>query len=224
MYVELSLGIKKVYMQVCYFDDYYWEIEGSMIIGIYKKSNVKVVIDVVKNREEVDLFVGKDVNGIYIVVILDNGVFYIKNGSFVFIYCYFKVIFVDINDYIVWSGFKVVEDNGKFVQEDVYEYFGVVFVNYIKNNVFVGQDYIFWQFYKCEECGKYVDIENFEVYFREYGIKFYEKSEEYYEVFELNFREGKVFDKFGGEVFMDKFSSEVREFIKEVFFGGYQGG
>ncbi|WP_054841541.1 TBP-interacting protein [Thermococcus peptonophilus] len=220
MYAELSPGTKKVYTQVRYLDDYHWEIEGgSTITGIHKKSNVKVVIDVAKNREEADSLAGKDVNGIHIVAIPDNGVFYIKNGSFVLTYRYLKATLADINDHIVWSGFKVVEDNGKLVQEDVYEYLGAALVNHIKNNALAGQDYIFWQFYKCEECGKYVDIENLEAHLREHGIKLHEKSEEHYEVFELNFREGRVFDKFGEEVPLDRFSSEAREFIKEVLSG-----
>ncbi|WP_297072501.1 TBP-interacting protein [Thermococcus sp.] len=224
MYSELSPGVKKVYTQVRYLDDYHWEIEGNTIIGTHKKSNVKVVIDVAKNRDEADSLAGKDVNGIHIVAIPDKGVFYVKNGSFVLTYRYLKATLADINDHIVWAGFKVAESDGKLVQEDIYEYLGGALINHIKANLLAGQDYIFWQFYRCEECGKYVDIENLENHLKGHGIKLHEKSEEHYEVFELNFRDGKVYDKFGKEVKLDKFSEEAREFLAEVFSGTPHGG
>lgn len=224
MYSELSPGVKKVYTQVRYLDDYHWEIEGNTIIGTHKKSNVKVIIDVAKNKEDADSLAGKDVNGIHIVAIPDKGVFYVKNGSFVLTYRYLKATLADINDHIVWAGFKVVESDGKLVQEDIYEYLGGALINHIKANLLAGQDYIFWQFYRCEECGKYVDIENLENHLKEHGIKLHEKSEEHYEVFELNFRDGKVYDKFGKEVKLDKFSEEAKEFLNEVFSGAPSGG
>ena len=222
MYSDLSPGTKKVYTQIRYLDDYHWEIKGKTITGVHKKSNVRIVIDVAKNREEADSLAGKDVDGIHIVAIPDNGVFYIKNGSFVLTYRYLKATLADISDHIVWSGFKVTERGADLIQEDFYEYLGAALVEHIKNNAIAGQDYIFWQFYKCEKCGKYVDIESLEEHLGEHGIKLHEKSEEHYEVFEINFREGKVFDKFGEEVPMEKFSNEAKEFIKEVLKGPHQ--
>ncbi|WP_457742147.1 TBP-interacting protein [Thermococcus sp.] len=219
MYSKLSPGVKKVYSQVRYLDDYHWEIANSSIRGIHKKSNVEVLIDVAKDRKEADVLSEKDVKGIHIVAIPEKGVFYIKNGTFVLTYRYLKATLADINDHIVWAGFKVTENDGKLVQEDIYEYLGGALVNHIKNNVLAGQDYIFWQFYKCEECGKYVDIENLENHLRGHGIKLHEKSEERYEIFEINFRDGKVYDKFGKEVKLDLFSEEAKEFIKEVLSG-----
>jgi len=221
MYSKLSPGVKKVYSQVRYIDDYHWEIVDSSIRGVHKKSNVEVLIDVAKDRKEADALSEKDVNGIHIVAIPEKGVFYIKNGTFVLTYRYLKATLADINDHIVWAGFKVTENDGKLVQEDVYEYLGGALVNHIKNNVLAGQDYIFWQFYKCEECGKYVDIENLENHLRGHGIKLHEKSEERYEIFEINFRDGKVYDKFGKEVKLDLFSDEAKEFIREVLAGAH---
>ncbi|WP_297535883.1 TBP-interacting protein [Thermococcus sp.] len=219
MYSELSPGVKKVYLQVRYLDDYHWEIADSSIRGVHKKSNVEVLIDVAKDRKEADALSEKDVDGIHIVAIPEKGVFYIKNGTFVLTYRYLKATLADINDHIVWAGFKVTENDGRLVQEDIYEYLGGALVNHIKNNVLAGQDYIFWQFYKCEECGKYVDIENLENHLRGHGIKLHEKSEERYEIFEINFRDGKVYDKFGKEVKLDLFSDEAKEFIREVLSG-----
>lgn len=219
MYSELSPGVKKVYLQVRYLDDYHWEIADSSIRGVHKKSNVEVLIDVAKDRKEADALSEKDVDGIHIVAIPEKGVFYIKNGTFVLTYRYLKATLADINDHIVWAGFKVTENDGRLVQEDIYEYLGGALVNHIKNNVLAGQDYIFWQFYKCEECGKYVDIENLENHLRGHGIKLHEKSEERYEIFEINFRDGKVYNKFGKEVKLDLFSDEAKEFIREVLSG-----
>lgn len=224
MYSELSPGVKKVYAQVRYLDDYHWEIEGSTIVGTHKKSNVKVFIDVAKDKSEAESLAGKDVDGIHIVAIPDKGVFYIRNGTFILTYRYLKATLADINDHIVWAGFKVVEDGGKLVQEDIYEYLGGMLIDHIKANVLAGQDYILWQFYKCEKCGKYVDIENLENHLKGHGIKLHEKSEERYEIFEINFRDGKVYDKSGKEVELDKFSEEAREFIKEVLSGVPVGG
>jgi len=218
-YRELSPGIKKVYSQVRYLDEYHWEIEGSTIVGIHKRSNVKVVIDVARNREEADSLSGRDVSGIHLVAIPDRGVFYIKDGTFVLTYRYLKATLADINDHIVWAGFKVVDRDGRLVQEDVYEYLGAALVNHIKSSSLAGNDYIFWQFYRCEVCGKYVDIENLENHLGGHGIKLHEKSEERYEVFEINFRDGKVYDKFGNEVSLDRFSSEAKEFIRDVLSG-----
>ncbi|WP_297506896.1 TBP-interacting protein [Thermococcus sp.] len=218
-YGELSPGIKKVYSQVRYLDEYHWEIDGSSITGVHKRSNVEVVIDVAKNREEADSLAGRDVEGIHLVAIPDRGVFYIKDGTFVLTYRYLKATLADINDHIVWAGFKVVEKDGRLIQEDVYEYLGASLVNHIKSNSLAGQDYIFWQFYKCEVCGKYVDIESLEDHLKEHGIKLHEKSEERYEIFEINFKDGKVYDKFGNPVSLDQFSGEAREFINHVLSG-----
>ncbi|WP_297461721.1 TBP-interacting protein [Thermococcus sp.] len=219
-YSELSPRIKRVYSQVRYLDDYRWEIPGNRIIGTHKRSNVKVIIDVADDRESAERIAdaGKS-EGIRIIAVPDRNVFFVHNGAFILTYRYIKATLADINDHIVWSGFRVVEDDGKLLQEDFYEYLGGALINHIKNNMLAGQDYIFWQFYKCEECGKYVDVESVERHLRGHGIKHYEKSEERYEIFEINFRDGKIYDKYGKEVPMEMFSEEARDFLEEVTSG-----
>ncbi|NJE60809.1 TBP-interacting protein [Thermococcus sp. 21S7] len=224
-YGELSPRIKKVYAQVRYLDDYHWEINDGKITGLHKKSNVRVTIEVADNREHAEKMAENGSGGgIRIIAIPDKSVFFIHNGVFVLTYRYLKATLADINDHIVWSGFKVVEDGGNLIQEDFYEYLGGAFINHIKNNMLAGQDYIFWQFYKCEECGKYVDVESLERHLKGHGIKHHEKSEERYEVFEINFRDGKIYDKYGKEVPMADFSEEARDFLSEIMTGAPGGG
>jgi len=219
-YSELSPRIKKVYSQVRYMDEYHWEINGERIIGIHKKSNLKIIIDVADDREHAQkLAESEEKGGIRIIAIPDKNVFFIHNGAFILTYRYAKATLADINDHIVWSGFKVVEQDGGLIQEDFYEYLGGSLVNHLKNNMLLGQDYIFWQFYKCEKCGKYVDVESMERHLKGHGIKHHENSEERYEVFEINFRDGKVYDKYGNEVKKSSFSEEAQEFLKEVLSG-----
>ncbi|MCD6373494.1 MAG: TBP-interacting protein [Thermococcus sp.] len=219
-YSELSPRIKKVYSQVRYMDEYHWEINGERIIGIHKKSNLKIIIDVADDREHAQkLAESEEKGGIRIIAIPDKNVFFIHNGAFILTYRYAKATLADINDHIVWSGFKVVEQDGGLIQEDFYEYLGGSLVNHLKNNMLLGQDYIFWQFYKCEKCGKYVDVESMERHLKGHGIKHHENSEERYEVFEINFRDGKVYDKYGNKVDKGSFSEEAQEFLKEVLSG-----
>jgi len=216
MYSELSPGVKKVYAQVRHLDDYHWEIEGSTIIGTHKKSNFRVFIDVAKNKDEADSLAGKDVRGIHIVAIPDKGVFYVKNGSFVLTYRYLKATLADINDHIVWAGFKVVEDNGRLIQEDIYEYLGGRLVEHIKENAVIGQDYVFWQFYRCEHCGRLVNIESVEDHLSGHGEKLFERWEEHYEVFEINLKTEDVMTKFGERVDKRKLSREALELIRQL--------
>lgn len=218
-YEELSPRIKKVYAQVRYLDDYYWEINDDRIIGIHKKSSVKITIDVADNKEHAEKLSEEDADGIRIIAIPDKSVFYIHNEAFILTYRYLKATLADINDHIVWSGFKVVEEDGRLVQEDFYEYLGGVLVQHIKNNMLAGQDYVFWQFYRCKDCGKYVDIESVERHLKWHGIKHHEKSEERYEVFEINFRDGKVYDKHGKEVPREQFSEEANDFLDDIMAG-----
>ena len=219
-YSELSPRIKKVYSQVRYMDEYHWEINGERIIGIHKKSNLKIIIDVADDREHAQkLAESEEKGGIRIIAIPDKNVFFIHNGAFILTYRYAKATLADINDHIVWSGFKVVEQDGGLIQEDFYEYLGGSLVNHLKNNMLLGQDYIFWQFYKCEKCGKYVDVESMERHLKGHGIKHHENSEERYEVFEINFRDGEVYDKYGNKVDKGSFSEEAQEFLKEVLSG-----
>ncbi|WP_297438793.1 TBP-interacting protein [Thermococcus sp.] len=218
-YEELAPRIKRVYAQVRYLDDYHWELRDDRILGIHKKSNVNVVIDVADNKEHAEKLAGNDVGGIHIIAVPDKSVFYVHNGAFILTYRYIKATLADINDHVVWSGFKVVERDGKLVQEDFYEYLGGALINHIKSNMLAGRDYILWQFYKCEECGKYVDIDSLERHLKDHGIKHHEKSEERYEVFEINFRDGKIYDSVGDEVPKSRFSGEGLEFLNEVFSG-----
>ncbi len=219
-YSELSPRIKKVYAQVRYMDDYHWELNGGRITGIHKKSNVKVIIDVASDKEHAQkLAENGNSGGIRIIAIPDKSVFFIHNGAFILTYRYIKATLADINDHIVWSGFRLIEQDGELLQEDFYEYLGGSLVNHLKNNMLAGQDYVFWQFYKCEKCGKYVDVENMERHLKEHGIKHHEKSEERYEVFEINFRDGKVYDKYGNEVKRSSFSEEAQEFLSEILSG-----
>ncbi len=219
-YSELSPRIKRVYAQVRYLDDYHWEILEDRIIGTHKKSNVKVIIDVADDKEHAQKLAeeGKP-EGIRIIAIPDKSVFFVHNGAFILTYRYIKATLADINDHIVWSGFKVIEDGGKLIQEDFYEYLGGALINHIKNNMLAGQDYVFWQFYKCEECGKYVDVESLERHLKGHRVKHHEKSEERYEIFEINFHDGKVYDKYGNEVKKEDLSEEARDFLKEITAG-----
>ncbi len=223
-YGELSPRIKKVYAQVRYLDDYHWEINGESIIGVHKKSNVRVTIEVADNREHAEKMAENGAKGIRIIAIPDKSVFFVHNGVFILTYRYLKATLADINDHIVWSGFKVVEDDGGLIQEDFYEYLGGALINHIKNNMLAGQDYVFWQFYKCRECGKYVDVESLERHLKGHGIKHHEQSEERYEVFEINFRDGKIYDKYGKEVPPKEFSEEAKDFLDEIMEGLHGGG
>ncbi|ASJ10911.1 TBP-interacting protein [Thermococcus sp. P6] len=215
-YNGLSPRIKKVYSQVRYLDDYHWEITGDEIVGVHKKSNVKITIEVAGNREEAEKMAEKRGEGIRIIAVPDRNVFFVHNGVFILTYRYLKATLSDINDHIVWNGFRVVEKDGKLVQEDFYEYLGGALINHIKDNMLAGQDYVFWQFQRCEVCGKYVDVENLENHLKWHGIKQHERSEELYEVFEINFREGKVYNKYGEEVPSGEFSEEAKEFLDEI--------
>ena len=218
-YEELTPRIKRVYAQVRYLDDYHWELKSDCIIGVHKKSNVNVVIDVADNREHAEKLASRNMDSIHIIAVPDRTVFYVHNGAFILTYRYIKATLADINDHVVWSGFKVVEEDGKLVQEDFYEYLGGALINHIKNNMLAGRDYILWQFYKCEKCGKYVDIDGLERHLRDHGIKHHKKSEERYEVFEVNFRDGKVYDSLGNEVPKSQFSKEALEFLREAISG-----
>ena len=215
-YGSLSPRIKRVYTQVRYLDDYHWNISPNSIEGIHKKSGVRVLLLAADNREHA-LEMADELNekGIVIIAVPEKGVFTLHNGVFIMTYKYARATLSDIHDHIVWSGFKVVEGNEQLKQEDIYEYLGGRLITHIKENAVIGQDYIFWQFYRCERCGKYVDIDSIETHLRAHGIKLHEKSEEYYEIFELNFRDGKVYDKFGEEVPLSAFSEEARAFLKE---------
>lgn len=215
-YENLSPRMKRVYSQVRYLDDYHWSIRENVIEGIHKKSGIRVSIFAADNREHA-LRMADEIkeDGIVIIAVPDKGVFTVHNGAFVMTYKYARATLSDIHDHIVWSGFKVKDDGDGFVQEDFYEYLGGRLIAHIKENAVIGQDYVFWQFYKCEVCGKYVDIDSLEGHLKGHGVKIHEKSEERYEVFELNFRDGKVYDKFGEEVKLSSFSEEARDFLKE---------
>jgi hypothetical protein len=216
-YDSLSPRTKRVYSQVRYLDDYHWSINGDIIEGVHKKSGIRVRILTADNKEHA-LKMANEIkpDGITIIAVPDKGVFTIHNGVFVMTYRYARATISDINDHIVWSGFKVGEVDGKLTQKDFYEYLGGRLIEHIKENAVIGQDYVFWQFYKCEHCGKYVDIDNLERHLKEHGIKLHEKNEERYDVLELSFRDGKVYDKFGNEVPFSKFSRETQEFLSET--------
>ena len=219
-YGELSPKIKRVYAQVRYLDDYHWEIWDDRITGTHKKSNVKVIIDVANDKEHAQELAEKEkADGIRIIAIPDKSVFFIHNGAFILTYRYIKATLADINDHIVWSGFRVIEEDGRLIQEDFYEYLGGALIDHIKSNMLAGQDYAFWQFYRCEICGKYVDVESLERHLRGHGIKHHEKSEERYEVFEINFHDGKLHDKYGKEVKREELSEEAKDFLEEITSG-----
>ncbi|AEO14052.1 hypothetical protein [Thermococcus sp. AM4] len=219
-YGSLSPRMKRVYTQVRYLDDYHWNISGEAIEGIHKKSGIRVLILAADNREHA-LKMADEINekGIVIIAVPEKGVFTVHNGAFIMTYKYARATLSDIHDHIVWSGFKVVENGNLLEQEDIYEYLGGRLIDHIKENAVIGQDYVFWQFYLCEECGKYVDIDSLEAHLKGHGIKLHEKSEERYEIFEINFRDGKVYDKFGEEVPLSKFSDEARDFLRESMEG-----
>ncbi|ACS33142.1 TBP-interacting protein (tip) [Thermococcus gammatolerans] len=219
-YGSLSPRMKRVYTQVRYLDDYHWNIRDDAIEGIHKKSGIRVLILAADNREHaLKIADGLNERGIVIIAVPEKGVFAVHNGAFVMTYKYARATLSDIHDHIVWSGFKVVENGNSLKQEDVYEYLGGRLIEHIKENAVIGQDYVFWQFYRCEKCGKYVDIDNLESHLRGHGIKLHEKSEERYEIFEINFRDGKVYDKFGEEVPLSKFSDEAKDFLRESMEG-----
>ncbi len=219
-YGSLSPRMKRVYTQVRYLDDYHWNIRDDAIEGIHKKSGIRVLILAADNREHaLKIADGLNERGIVIIAVPEKGVFTVHNGAFVMTYKYARATLSDIHDHIVWSGFKVVENGNSLKQEDVYEYLGGRLIEHIKENAVIGQDYVFWQFYRCEKCGKYVDIDNLESHLRGHGIKLHEKSEERYEIFEINFRDGKVYDKFGEEVPLSKFSDEAKDFLRESMEG-----
>jgi hypothetical protein len=216
-YSELSARVKGVYSRIRMLDDYHWDIYEDRIVGYHRKSRLPVRIKLAESKEEAEKLSGeKEEYGIDIVVLPDNGTFYIKNGAFVLSERFLKATLMDIHDHIVWGGFKVVERDGKLVQEDFYEYLGGLLVRHLKSNMMNGQDYVFWQFYKCEKCGKYVDIESVPEHLAKHGISVAEKDSEEYEIFELNFLEGKVFNKFGEEVPQKQFAPESQAFLKEM--------
>jgi len=217
-YEELGDRIRKVYARVRTLDDYHWELYEDKILGIHKRSNMVVRIRIAGDKGEAEkLSEVKEGQGIDLIVVPDKNVFYIHNGAFILTFKYVRATLTDINDHIIWSGFKTIEEDGKLLQEDFYEYLGGMLIEHLKANMMPGQDYVFWQFYRCEECGKYVDIDSVAAHLKWHGIRIHEKSEERYEVFEINFRDGKVRDKFGKEVPMEQFSDEARDFIRETF-------
>ncbi|ADT83469.1 hypothetical protein [Thermococcus barophilus] len=216
-YSELDSRLRKVYSRIRTLDDYHWDLSGDKIIGRHKKSDLKIRIRVANSREEAEkLSEVKEGEGLDIVVVPNKGTFYIHNGTFIMTSKFLRGTLVDINDHIVWRGFKVVEQDGKLMQEDFYEYLGGRFIEHLKNNMTIGQDFVFWQFYKCEKCGKYVDIDSVRSHLKEHGIKIEDKDEMMYEVFEISIIDGKVYDKFGKEVKEDKLSEEAKDFIKET--------
>jgi len=216
-YSELNGDVKRVYAKIRMVDDYHWDIYEDKIIGYHRKSELPIRISVVGNKEEAEkLSEQKDGPGIDIVVLPNNNTFCIKNGVFVLSERFLKATLMDINEHIVWSGFRVIERDGKLMQEDAYEYLGGLLIRHLKSNMMNGQDYVFWQFYKCEECGKFVDIEGIPEHMKKHGINTVEKDNENYEVFELNFIEGKVFNKFGEEIPQSQFVPETQVFVKEM--------
>lgn len=216
-YSELNGNVKRVYAKIRMLDDYHWDIHKDKIIGYHRKSEFPIRIRVVESKEEAEkLSEQKDGPGIDIAVLPDANTFYIKNGTFILSERFLKATLMDINDHIIWGGFRVIERDGKLVQEDLYEYLGGPLVRHLKSNMMNGQDYVFWQFYKCEKCGKFVDIESLPEHMARHGINVAEKDTEKYEVFELNFIEGGVFNKFGEEVPQNKFAPEAQAFIKDM--------
>jgi len=216
-YSELNADVKRVYAKIRALDDYHWHIYEDTIIGHHRKSELPIRISVVGNKGEAEkLSEQKNGPGIDIAVLPNNNTFYIKNGVFILSERFLKATLMDINDHIVWSGFRVIERDGRLMQEDTYEYLGGPLIRHLKSNMMNGQDYVFWQFYKCEECEKYVDIESVPEHLAKHGISVAKKDSEEYEIFELNFLEGKIFNKFGEEVPQNKFATEARAFLKEM--------
>ncbi len=216
-YEELDKRLKIVYSRIRYLDDYHWELDGDSIKGIHKKSGMKILITTASDEKEAEEKAKGMANSdaIRMIAIGDRGVFGIKHGSFVMTYRYVSSTLSDINDHIVWKGFELREEGGKLVQEDMYEYLGERLIEHIKNGEIAGQDYIFWQFYRCEHCGKYVDLDDVETHLRGHGIKSYEKSREEYEILEINFKDRKIYNRFGNEVKKEELSEEAKEFIEE---------
>jgi len=216
-YSEIDSKLRKVYSRIRTLDDYHWDLAGDRIIGRHKKSNLKLRIRVANSRKEAEkLSELKEGEGVDIVVVPDKRTFYIHNGTFIMTSKFLKGTLVDINDHIIWRGFKVVEGDGTLIQEDFYEYLGGRFIDHLKNNMTIGQDFVFWQFYKCEACGKYVDIDSVRSHLRDHGTKIEDMDEMMYEVFEINLIEGKIYDKYGREVSEEKLSEEAKEFIRET--------
>ncbi|NPA47491.1 MAG: TBP-interacting protein [Thermococci archaeon] len=218
-YEELDKRLKIVYSRIRYLDDYHWEIQDDEIKGVHKKSGMKVVVTTAGDEKEAEEKARKmtDSDAIKIIAVGDRGVFSIKHGSFIMTYRYVNSTLSDINDHIVWRGFKVNEEDGKLVQEDLYEYLGDRLIEHIKKGEIAGQDYVFWQFYRCEHCGRYVDLDDVETHLRGHGIKSYDNSVEEYEVFEINFKDRKIYNRFGSEVREGELSEEALEFIRESF-------
>ncbi|WP_048058163.1 TBP-interacting protein [Pyrococcus yayanosii] len=215
---ELDEKLKKVYAKVRGLDDYYWSIQDGEVRGIHKRSGMRVRIRIAEGREHADkMSREKEVGVIDLIVIPGKGTFYLNNGTFIMSLKFLRPTLQDVSDHIVWSGFKVVEKDGALVQEDFYEYLGGRLIEHLKRNMIGGRDYVFWQFYRCPYCNKYVDIESLPRHMKAHGEDVKEWSEEKYEVLEINFADGKVYNKFGKEVPMEEFSEEAVDFIKESF-------
>jgi len=218
-YTDVEKRLKIVYSRVRYLDDYSWEIREDEIRGVHKKSGIEITITTAKDENEAEEKAESMLNreSIRIIAVGDRGIFGIKHGSFVMTYRYVSSTLSDINDHIVWKGFRVQEEDGRLVQEDFYEYLGDRLIDHIKKGEIAGQDYVFWQFYKCGHCGKYVDLDDVESHLKEHGIKSYDNSSEEYEIFEINFKDRKIYNRFGDEVNESELSEEALEFIKESF-------
>lgn len=215
---ELNEKIKNVYGKVRTIDDFHWHISDNLIHGIHKKSGLRLEIRIAESKEAADKIAQKKEPGnLMVIVVPGKETFYVNNGAFVLALKFLRSTIQDISDHIVWAGFKVVERDGALEQEDIYEYLGGRLIEHIKSGMVNGKDYIFWQFYKCEHCGKYVDIENLVRHMKTHGEDVKEWSEEKYEVLELSFEDKKVYNKFGKEVPLEEFVEETQDFIKEVF-------
>lgn len=219
-YGELKEEVRATYASVRNMDDYRWDLFEDKLVGVHKKSELPIRVRFARNREEAEkMSINKEDYGIDVIIVPERRTFYIDNGAFILSGNFLRSLLVDINDHIVWHGFKVMEKDGSLFQEDFYEYLGGLMVEHIRNNMISGQDYLLWQFYRCEKCGKYVDIDSVLKHMQKHGINLADKSEEVYEVFELNFIKAKVFNKFGKEVKENQFSDEAKSFIKDMFKG-----
>ncbi|CAB50217.1 tip TBP-interacting protein [Pyrococcus abyssi GE5] len=216
---SLDEKMKKVYAKVRSLDDFYWYIEDHRILGIHKKSGMRIRITIAESKEEADKLAKEKEAGIDIFVVPGKGTFYVNNGAFIMSLKYLRPTVQDIADHIVWAGFRIVEEDGRLKQEDFYEYLGGRLIEHLKQGLINGRDYVFWQFYKCKHCNKYVDIDSFAKHMKRHGEDVKEWSEERYEVLEINFTDKKVYNKFGEEVSLDEFSEEAKDFIKESFEG-----
>ncbi|RLF87894.1 TBP-interacting protein [Thermococci archaeon] len=217
---SLDEKMKKVYAKIRTIDEFHWHIDDNSIIGIHKKSGMKLQVRIAGSKEEADrLAQEKEPGALDVIVIPGKGTFYINNGAFIMSLKFLRPTVQDIADHIVWAGFKVVEKGGRLEQEDIYEYLGGRLIEHLKQGLVNGRDYVFWPFYKCKHCGKYVDIDSLARHMKSHGEDVKEWSEEKYEILEINFADKKVYDKFGKEVPMDKFSEEAQDFIKDSFEG-----